>query len=140
MPRQMPAFDSLFAQQVTTAVALARAGEIARAAAHDRPMVRREFSSSRIEALYEMAYIRMFVAWEAFSEATVFRYMCGYISVRFGQENMVAGLYLPTINGAENTFLGGQNYFLWHNPTRVQQRTALHVQNSRHEQVVSSNS
>ena len=39
-----------------------------------------------------LAYLRMFVAWESFLEQTFYRYMCGSVSTRFDQQTMVSAL------------------------------------------------
>lgn len=137
MPRNMPRYDSDFERLANEACALAKAGEAVATTGGVPPVVGREFTRGRLEALYEMAMIRIFVNWEVFLEQTLLRYMCGYQG-QFGQETPTAGSYYANIGLAETALYAGQNYLLWHNPARVITRCQAHITNGRHELVVSS--
>jgi hypothetical protein len=119
MPRRMPRFDLELQAQSQLAIAIVRAGEIARASGERN--VRDEWSAVRIEALYELAYLRVFSAWETFLESVFYRSLCGYASSA-GQETLVAGAYYASIAAAEAAVLGGQAYTLWHDPNKVIRR------------------
>src|SRR5687767_10495406 len=80
MPRQMPPLATRFADAVSAAVGIAAAGEIVRGGARKGTPAYTELRPSRLEALHEMAYLRIFVDWEAFLEATFLRTQCGYTS------------------------------------------------------------
>ena len=137
MPRQMADLGYVFERRVEGAVDLALAGEQARV--HLPPMAGGSgFRIARLEYLYELAYLRMFVAWESFLEQTFYRYMCGSVSTRFGQQTMVTGRYFRSTAAAEAVVLGGQAYKLWHNPTHVAGRVAAFVINGQHEQLMNS--
>jgi hypothetical protein len=136
MPRKMPPLTVAFQQRVDEALALSEAGEIARA--HGSP-VRKQLTTRRIEALYEMAFLRAFVGWEVFLEETFSRYLCGYVSVHGALPRPVGMSYAPTLAAAETLVLGSKQYLLWHNPTHVIARCSSHFQpGSFYETVVSS--
>src|SRR4051794_31969902 len=86
MPRAMPALALKFQGAVRSALGIAEAGEIIRALSsrHSRPY--RELALSRLEALHEMAYLRIFLEWENFLEASFLRMMCGYDSPLYSPE------------------------------------------------------
>lgn len=133
----MADLGDVFEQRVDNAVDLALAGEQARV--HLPPMSGGSgFRVARLEYLYELSYLRMFVAWESFLEQTFYRYMCGSVSARFGQQTMVAGRYFRSTAAAEAAVLAGQAYKLWHNPGHVAGRVAGFVVNGQHERLMSS--
>lgn len=76
----MPGLGAEFRDRVTAAIRLAEIGEIARAEALPKSLTRRNLHPVRLELLYEMAYLRIFVSWETLLEQTFFRYLCGYTS------------------------------------------------------------
>lgn len=77
------------------------------------------FFRSLLEALYELAYLRSFAAWEMCLEAVFYRSLCGYASAA-GQETLVRGPYYSTLSSAEAAILRpGHTYALWHNPHHV---------------------
>lgn len=115
MPRRMPRFDLKLRAHANIARGIANAGELS---LRSRSPAAREWTPTRLEALYELAYVRLFSSWEAILEATLCRSLCGYAS-RAGQEVLLAGRYFPSLLAAETAILGGGAYVLWHNPTRV---------------------
>jgi hypothetical protein len=116
MPRRMPRFDHVLSGQAQSAISIVRAGEIAHTSGG--PSIRKEWSVAKLEALYELAYLRVFAAWEMCLEAVFYRSLCGYASSA-GQETLVAGSYYRTLAAAEAAVLGGKAYRLWHNPQHV---------------------
>ena len=106
------------------ALAIVKAGEIARV--HGTRRIRKEWSTGRLEALYELAYVRVFAAWELCLEALFYRSLCGYASGA-GQETLVMGNYYPHLAAAEAAVLGGRSFLLWHNPQRVIDRCKHHI-------------
>ena len=112
----MPRFDRVLSDQAQSALGIVRAGEIARVSGS--PTVRKEWGLIRLEALYELAYLRVFAAWEMCVEAVFFRSLCGYASAA-GPEKLVRGSYYPNLAAAEAAVLGGQSYKLWYNPQKV---------------------
>ena len=116
MPRRMPRLDRQLSRRAQAALAIVRAGELARAYGPVR--VRTEWSVSRLEALYELAYLRAFAGWEICLEAIFYRSLCGFASGA-GQEILLASGYYPSVAAAEAAVQGNRNFLLWHNPQRV---------------------
>lgn len=116
MPRRMPRFDLELYSQAQSAIAIAKAGEISRS--YSEATIRKEWPMTRLEALYELAFLRVFAAWEMYMEAVFFGSLCGFASAA-GQEQVVGGAYYSTISAAETAVLGGQHYLLWQNPQKV---------------------
>lgn len=115
----MPRLDRALSDQAQAALAIVKAGEFAHVSGTTR--VRKEWSMGRLEALYELAYLRAFAAWEICLEAAFYRSLCGYASA-VGQETLVRGSYYPNLAGAEAAVLGKYSYRLWHNPQKVIER------------------
>jgi len=139
MARQMPGLETDFHRRVAEAMRLAEIGEIARSEAISGSQTRRSLHHSRIELLYEMAFLRIFVGWEAFLEQTFLRYLCGYSS-KIGTAVISAGAsFSPTLARAEAAVLGGRDYVLWHNPSKVVQRSQRFFSRSPIETVLLSN-
>lgn len=131
MPRQMPRLDRALSTQAQTAISIVRAGELARNSAD--PNVRSQWTPTKLEALYELAYLRAFIAWESCLEAIFYRSLCGFAS-RTGQELLVAGKvgigpsgFYRTIADAELAVCG-TGYALWY-VDRVLPRCASYIQN-----------
>lgn len=117
MPRRMPRFDHLLSTQAQSAIGLVKAGEIVHLSGG--PSLRKEWSTVRLEALYELAFLRVFAAWEMCLEAVFYRSLCGYASAT-GQETMLKGSYFPSLSAAELAALGPKkSYLLWHDPQQV---------------------
>src|SRR5260370_42213333 len=105
MPRRMPRFDRALHNQAQSAIAIVRAGEIAHVSGG--AAIRKEWSVVKLEALYELAYLRVFAAWEMCLEAVFYRSLCGYASAA-GQETLVSASYYPNLAAAASALLGGQ--------------------------------
>jgi hypothetical protein len=112
----MPRYDSALLKSAQTAVSIVSAGELS----HNMgsAAIRKEWKLARLEALYELAYLRVFAAWEAYLEAIFYRSLCGFAS-RSGQEKLAAGNYFRKLEDAEAAVLKGRSYLLWHNPHGV---------------------
>jgi len=80
MPRAMPALAAALSTDVTRAIDIAQAGELVRTAATPNSVAMRELRPSRLEALHELAFLRVFTTWESFVEETFLRMICGYVS------------------------------------------------------------
>jgi hypothetical protein len=143
MPRPMPKLDHVFADQADASRAIARAGEITRASSLPGSPPYVQWPISRIEAVYELAFLRIFIAWEMFLEASFYRRLCGYVVqlptiAGAPAESLLAAPY-PTIKKAESAVLGNQFYIAWYNVDTVLKRCQSHVANGRHESVFASN-
>lgn len=133
----MPRFDLALARHGQAAIGIVRAGELARTISRPRSILWSEWRISRLEALYELAFLRFFIAWEMFQEATFYRCLCGHMS-RHGQEVPARGKYYKTIRDAELAVLGGHSYKHWYDPSAVATRCQQHVIAGRHETTLSS--
>lgn len=136
MPRPMPPFAGWFQQRVTDALALAQAGDLA-AASPFGSEIRRGWHVARVELLYELAYLRMFIEWELFLEQTFLRYLCGYVSVR-GTVRPTSEVFFSTLPTAQAAVLGGRPYVLWHDPSTVIDRARRFLTGCPHEVVIGS--
>lgn len=137
----MPDLAGEFRRHADEALKLAEAGEVARLESVRGSRTRQLLHPVRVEALYELAYLRVFVGWEAFLEQAFLRYMCGYTSTRAAPPTLVAGgVFHPNIAAAEGAVLGTNSYVLWHNPTRVVARSRRFFAACVVESIVLSNS
>jgi hypothetical protein len=123
---------------MSEALALAGAGDLAAAARRDG-RISQEWYVARVELLYELAYLRIFIGWESFLEQTFVRYLCGYRStggVTFSPTG--AGAFYTKIQDAETSVLGGRQFVLWHDPISVMRRAQRFLINCPHESVIAS--
>jgi hypothetical protein len=134
----MPKLASRFRSSVSKAIAIAEAGEIARALSPPRSRVFRELSVNRLEALHEMAYLRMFVEWEIFIEASFIRMMCGYQSSLFTPIFASGKSRQPDLGTAFNSLSGGRGFLLWHDPRHIRDRGQAWFSGGPHEAVAVS--
>lgn len=135
----MPPLEAELRRRVQSASELAQAGELARSELPPGGQAHRALHIARLELLYEMALLRMFVEWEVYLEATFLRYLCGYAS-KLGAASLVSGQYFPSLALAEAALLGGQSYVLWHDPARIVARSQRFFVNGLHETVIGSHS
>jgi hypothetical protein len=134
MPRLMPPLVGLLGVAVDGALALAEVAEALRAAAPVGSAAWRELTPRRVEALYEMAYLRLFIAWESFLEESFVRFICGY-RAEAGQPGLRQAAF-PRIEDARLAILGGQDFVSWASPVAVEQRARQYMQDSWHEEVL----
>lgn len=139
MPRTLPPLAAEFRQKALAAVSVARAGDLA-ATAPSGTSIRRAWHVSRVELLYELAFLRTFIEWEIFLERTFLRYLCGYRSKAGIAFAPVSGRYCASISSAQALVLGTRPYVLWHNPTSVAARARKYLGLSPHETVITSSS
>ena len=139
MSRRMPPYSVSLRANVREALALGQAGELVAAANPIGSQLRREWRVSRLELLYELAYLRIFVEWERFLEETFIRYLCGYHSAH-GACVPLGGQVFGSLGLAQAAMLHGRPFALWHDPLRVVARSQRFFNNGFHEVVVGSNS
>lgn len=121
--------------EVNSALAIVTAGELVRTNTDPKSALWKEWHVARLESLHELAFLRAFVAWEIFLQESLCRYMCGYNSANFGQAVPV-GTYHSTLTLAVAAIHGQHQYVLWHDPTKVANRCAMHLNGSRNEIIV----
>jgi hypothetical protein len=136
MPRRMPRLDVAFSNEVNRAVGLAEAGVRIRAAFPANSIARRELNIARLEALYEVSFLRVFLVWETFLEQTFYRYLCGHQSA-LGACTLINPAH-ATIAAAEAAVLAGHDFVSWANPTKVVTRAQGLMTGSFHEVVLLS--
>jgi hypothetical protein len=100
--------------------------------------LRREWTETKVEALYELGFLRIFVAWETLLEVSFYRYLCGYKS-RFGMAT-TTGPYCRDIAAAEAAVLGGRRYRPWCDTATILTRCKTFIATGRHELVIARNS
>jgi hypothetical protein len=136
----MPAMAVEFRRTLRASAELPEAGELVRDASKPGTVAYQQLTPQRLMALYEMAYMRMFVAWESYLEATFLRTMCGYVSPTYTPTFQAGQNRQPTLRHAYGALLlPGQYYLLWHSPPRVRKWAAAWFVGSPHELVIASN-
>jgi hypothetical protein len=139
MARGLPRLDLKLAADIDRAVGLAQAGELVRSAVFANPVVKRELHPARLEYLYEVAYLQVFIRWELFLETTFLRCICGQVS-RLATPVMQVGVTkFATLASANAAVMGSSDYLLWHNPSTVVNRVRRYLKGSTHETVILSN-
>lgn len=134
----MPALARTFSDEMRAAVELAEAAEEARTFMSGFADKQSLLYVGRIELLYELAFLRLFNAWEQFLEEAFIRYLCGYKAAH-GQDRLLTGAtYYPTLTAARNAVLGGRDFILWHDPQKVIQRSRRWFVGARHDLVIAS--
>jgi hypothetical protein len=134
MPRPMPAYATAYQRRIQDLLKLAEAGELAA-----QSSVKLSWYAARVESLYELAFLRMFIEWEMLLEQSFLRYLCGYVSAH-GAFNPTAGRYCTSLVAAEQLVFGASGFALWHNPGRVVNRARQHLVACPHEIIVQGNS
>jgi hypothetical protein len=132
----MPGLNVSFSLEVDRATQLARAGERVRAGSPPKSIAREELTPTRLEALYEAAYLRLFLAWETFLEQTFHRYLCGHVSA-LGGCALTNPPYTALV-AAEAAVLGGHDFVSWADPTKVVRRSQRYMTDGFHETVLLS--
>lgn len=124
MPKRMPRYDLALATYARSAVAIAEAGELSHRA--NTAVIRKAWSTPKVEALYELAFLRVFITWEMYLEAVFYRTLCGFASVA-GQEQLARGQYFRTVAAAEADVLGRGTYAMWYKPATVIDRCKKYI-------------
>ena len=141
MARDLRPLVRVLGAQIDEAAKLVRAAEVIRNAVPVGSHARRGFSFRQIEAMYELAYLRIFAAWEVFLEESFLRLMCGYESG--GHSHPTIAVAPKTIQDARSTVLNGRRFKPWHDPHIVVGRTqnffsAVPGNSIPHDNVISS--
>ena len=137
MARRMPPLAARLASTVGEALQLAEAGERIREKSPQGSVGRLELRVRRLEALYETAYLRIFLLWEDFLEESFLRYLCGYEST-IGPATL-RGSKSPTLSSAAQAVIGTRDYVSWANPNTVASRSRYFMNGALHETVLNSN-
>jgi hypothetical protein len=89
MPRRMARFDIAFSRLADSALEIVKAGETMRMSGASG---KKAWTITRLESLYELAFLRVFAAWEACQELVFIRSLCGCASAK-GQETLRTGAH-----------------------------------------------
>lgn len=136
MPRILPRLDKVFSSHIRNSLDFIERVELSRVLVSRQSGKRLRISD--IELSYELAYLRIFIAWEDFLEQTLIRLICGYAHSA-GQEPLQPRCsYYRNILAAEAAILSGRRYKLWHDPIQVISRAQRFLLGSRFEIVISS--
>jgi hypothetical protein len=102
---------------------------------------------SRIEYLYELAFIRIFIEWEVFLEETVLRCLVG-VPTKRGKPTLKATKWLPsgkkfykTLEDAKGAIFTDKykaGYILWGNVDTALTVLGIHFNSIRHAQVLTA--
>ena len=137
MSRQMPGLASRFRAYVAGALDLVYMGQRLRVDPVIGKRVRSELTPHRESVLYEMAYLRVFNAWEILLEECFLRYLCGYEFM--GAAERPACAYASNLAAAKTAVYRQQQYLLWHNPSKTISRANTHfLPNNRIAMVIGS--
>lgn len=136
----MPALGLELRKKALDALTVAEVGETARFESLPSSRTRANLTPIRLEGLYELAYLRLFVGWEAFLEDVFLRYLCGYVSSKGVAVPAPGTHFSSSLAGAEARLLGGRDYALWHKPSTVAARCSAHFSACPIAPVVLSNS
>jgi hypothetical protein len=130
----MPPLATQFEKLVGKALNIAQAGEIIRKTGDLE--IRRQLPPARLEAIYEMAYLRIFLSWESFLEESFVRYLCGYVPAG-GLINLINPPF-RNLNDAHLAILDRKEYVSWTSPKIVIQRSKDFIDDGPHEVVFKS--
>lgn len=139
----MPPLAAGFAIDTSSWVDLARVGEVVLIAASTNPTVRKELRPARLEALYELAFLRMFLSWETYLEETLTRLICGYSlgtpgRTLSGDPFTLINAPFATLGAASAAILGGNPFVSWADPDKVIARSRRYVTDGPHETILTS--
>jgi len=136
MPRRLPRYDRAFVRRA--GFALSCISHIEQARLLGLRSGNEIITLADVEYTYELAFLRIFLAWEQLLEDALTRLICGY-SRSSGLEPLRSGAkYYSTIANAEAAILGRRDYELWHSPAQVIQRTRQFLTGSHYELVIAS--
>jgi hypothetical protein len=135
----MPDFGRALTDRIAISVQLPATFEQLRANAQPGTNACQLLHHKRIEAAYEMAFLRVFIAWEDLLEQAFIRYLAGYSNSR-GRLTPARGItFSANIAASEAQLYGGQQYVLWHSTPKVIARSQRFFLLGLHEQVCQSN-
>src|SRR5688500_4533197 len=118
MPGQLPYFGAALHKRVVEDLRIAESGELS-SVQSAIPGRRVRIHSTRLQAIYEMAFLRIYVEWEATLEEVFLRLLCGYTSPSCTTTLHPSSSYFPSLSVAEAALLRGARYILWHDPARI---------------------
>ena len=119
MPRPLPALSTDFKIASLRLLELIRRLELNfKTLKHGNSSI----SLTNLQLIYELAYLKGFLAWEAFQEEVFLRLMCGYAGANGAEPLRPGQSYFRSTADAGAALLAGRDYILWHNPGAVVRR------------------
>ncbi len=138
MPRRLPPLANHFIASAQAAQDLIMRLEAAHVYLSGQ-QAQHQIGLNALELSYELAYLRIFTAWEEFQEQVFLRRLCGYEDANGYREPLVSGQnYRPTLALAESAYLGGLQYKLWHDPVKIVARVKIFFVASHFATVIGS--
>lgn len=126
----MPDLADRFAASVEEALEIVASTEVLWLTAPPASAVRQHLRVDRLQALYESIFLRVFSTWENFLEEVSARYLAGYSCDIYTPIASSGSTLARTIVEARGRLYGGRRFLLWHDPIRVADRTANHLDQS----------
>jgi len=132
----MPRLDLKLNQKLQAAIDLAHAGESVRKVT--------PWNIHKLESLYELAFLKAFIAWECFLEDTFYRCLCGYNPMGGGHSPLgavaLSGPPMHSLADAEKAVLSHAKmpYIAWYRCRTVIGRCRHFITNGHHEAVIAS--
>ena len=117
MARKMAALHVRFAEDADRALSLVDTIEVLRATLPVAGGVRKQLTPSRIEAVYETSYFRIFLHWESFLEEACTRFLCGYQTTAGPQA--LRQPQCKSLSQATTVILAGRSYAEWAHPDKA---------------------
>src|SRR5690606_8625327 len=110
MPRRLPRFDKQFAHSVDAALKLV--ATIEQVNSYANATQKASLTPMQVVLSYELAYLRIFTAWEILLEETFTRLICGY--AHSGGQEPISGtqVYFRSLPLAERALLKDKDYIL----------------------------
>jgi hypothetical protein len=136
MPRILPRFDRELGQEVS--FAMAYVARLEQAKIELSSVGQRTIPTGDLEYSYELAFLRIFGAWETLLEDSLIRLICGYHHSG-GQEPLAPGVaYLSNVANARMALLQGRPFRQWYDPAQILARAQRFFIGSRYELVIAS--
>ena len=132
----MPQLAHTLNSRIAHALELVNAGEGVHSQLLPSSPVCRAFHPARLQLLYELAYLRVFITWESFLEQSFLRYLCGY-TCGPGPETLLQPR-CRSVPAAARLVLGSSNFVSWQNTQKILSRCRQFVDRGRHETVIRS--
>ena len=140
MPHKLTRFAKRFGDEAAQAIALVHeAEEMCLPDPSGQEIAYIPIHYTRIEYIYELAFLRIFMGWEIFLEDTILRCLLGF-HTRTGKPTLIPGKkFLKTIKAAKMEIFTGKHkggYVLWGNVDLALKVITKHIDNGRHEYVM----
>ena len=127
MPQQMANLGTRFTNNVNGSLLIVGSTEALWITAPPTSTVRRQLKVDQLEALYEAAFLRIFLAWEGFLEDALTHFVAGYRSNSHAPSLAVGQVRYKTLRDARGALFGNRAYLLWHDPDQAIARSRRYL-------------